>query len=75
MGAFGIMAERLPLQRSPSIPKRVSAARRLLLSLQAGAPTFAKNAVDRQRGDVLGRPACQKIDAPLPLQKIPGCAA
>ena len=75
MGAFGIMAERLLLQRSASIPKRVFAVRERLLSLQAGAPAFTKNAIDRQCGDVLGRPASQKIDAPLPLKEIPGCAA
>ena len=75
MGAFGIMAERLSLQRSASTPKRTFAAREGLLSLQSGTPALTRNTVDRQRGDVLGRPACQKIDAPLPLQKIPGCAA
>ena len=75
MGAFGIIAERLSLQRSASTPKRAFAVRDRLLSLQAGAPAFAKNAVDRQCGDVLGRPACQKIEAPLPFQEIPGCAA
>jgi hypothetical protein len=58
-----------------SILKRVRAVRKKLLTLQAGAPTPTKNAVDRQRGDVLGHPACQKINTPLPFQEIPGCDA
>ena len=58
-----------------SILKRVCAVRKRLLTLQAGAPAFTKNAVDRQGGNVLGHSACQKLDAPLPLQEIPGCAA
>jgi hypothetical protein len=46
-----------------------------LLTLQAGVPAFTKNAVDRQCGHVLGHPARQKIDAPMPFQEISGCAA
>jgi len=69
------MAESLSLQRTVSILKRVCSDRKKLLTLQAGAPALPKNAVDRQCGDVLGRPACQKIKAPLPFQKIPGCDA
>ena len=58
-----------------SILKQICPARRRSLALHAGAPALTKNAVDRQRGDMLGHPARQKIDAPLPFQEIPGCAA
>jgi hypothetical protein len=46
-----------------------------MLTVNSGAAAFPKDLTWCSRNDVLGRSACQKIDAPLPFQKIPGCDA
>jgi hypothetical protein len=43
-----------------------------MLTVNGGAAAFPKDLTWCSRSDVLGRSAYQKIDAPLPFQKIPG---